>query len=132
MNSIGVLSGLVYLNQLKTILETPELKVFEIPSDPIMHYVSTASLQVMNVGRNFLGASHCQEGQEADVFDIKIIPYESSGGKKIRRKSRKSRKTRKGRKTRKIRKTMKTRKIRKTMKTMKTMKTKSKNKATLK
>jgi surface protein len=99
MNSIGIISGLVYLNKIKTILENDTLRVFEIPSEPIANYVSTASLQMLSSLPIAVGASHCQAGQAANVFDIKNVPYESRGGKRKKMK-----------KTRKIKKTGKTKK----------------------
>jgi hypothetical protein len=90
-------------------LETPELKVFEIPSEPIAKYVSTASLQMLSNIPDAVGASHCQEGQQANVFGIKNVLYESTGGKrKNMKKRRKTKKVKKNKKTHKKRTNRKT------------------------
>jgi hypothetical protein len=83
MNSIGVISGLVYLKQIKTVLENSSIRILELSTEPVMQYPSTASLQILSDSPDAVGASHCQEGQEANVYDIlKISPIESVGGKR--------------------------------------------------
>jgi hypothetical protein len=101
---------LVYLKNIKTILESNRSseRVFEIVREPINHYASTASLQMLSDNPNAVSASHCQEGQEANVFEIKKIVVDESIGGKRKRKTKK-RKTKKS-KSKKIKKS-KTRKI---------------------
>jgi hypothetical protein len=92
MNSIGVISGLVYLKQIKTVLENSSIRILELSPEPVTQYPSTASLQMLSDSPDAVGASHCQEGQEANVYDIlNILQNESVGGKRKTRK----RKTRK-------------------------------------
>jgi surface protein len=96
MNSIGIISGFIYLDKIKTIIENPQYKILEIPTTPIKNYVSTTSLQMLTNNPNAVGASHCQAGQEVNVFDLLIIPVNntasSSGGKRktCRRKNKKT------------------------------------------
>jgi hypothetical protein len=119
MNSIGIISGLVYLKNIKTILESNDSseRVFEISTEPIIHYASTASLQMLSDDPDAVGASHCQEGQEANVFEIKkIVVDESIGGKRKRktkkRKTKKSKSKKAKSNSKKIKKS-KTKKIKK-------------------
>jgi hypothetical protein len=51
---------------------------------------------MLSINPNAMSASHCQEGQQATVYDLKSINIATTGGKK--RKTRKNRKTRKSRK----------------------------------
>jgi surface protein len=113
LNSIGIPSGLVLLFSIKTVLQDDSIKALEIVGEPIEKLVSTTSQQMLEPNANAVGASHCQEGQEANVYEIKNIIINLLEGGRSRKK----------RKTIKKRKTMKKIKKRKTIK-KKTKKTK--------
>jgi hypothetical protein len=117
LNKIGIPSGLVYLGKMKSLLEGQNQAYEIVNKEPTLIYPSTASLQMLSSNPNAVSASHCQEGQQATVYDLKSINIATTGGKK--RKTRKTSKTKKTKKiqiTRKNRKTIKTRKTRKTRK----------------
>jgi hypothetical protein len=130
--SFNVPCGLIELSKIKTIIETPEIRLVHIVDfDPPQDVDTTASLlAILSILRfnevnfprlspyeqdiiqdfNFVGASHCQAGQDERVRDTKILPtppevFLTSGGRKktIRRKNKRSKKTtRRKRRTRKV------------------------------
>jgi hypothetical protein len=73
---------------------------------------SVVSLQALSPGANWVGASHCQEGQGDTLYDVKYVEMDiamangamAKGGKNPRKKTKK---TKKNKKTRKVRKTRK-------------------------
>ena len=79
MRSVG-LFGLVLLSRIHEIISNPKLRVFEMR--PIgKHLSSVASLQVLGPNPNMVSASHCQDGQGDDVYDLfTVIAKESKVG----------------------------------------------------
>ena len=75
LSKIGISLGLVELGQIKQLLSINERKFEIVPTKT--SYPSTASLQMLSDERNAVSASHCQEGQEAKLFTLKIIGYSS-------------------------------------------------------
>jgi surface protein len=94
--SFNVLCGLIELSKIKTIIETPEIRVVQIVDfAPPQNAMSTASTLAILIGLknngvefpqlsseeqkivrgfNLYGASHCQEGQDEKIRDVKILP----------------------------------------------------------
>ena len=97
MKSIGIMIGLVPLNELKYCVTTESVQLVEIDDSRFEELPSTASLQVLMPGASYVGASHCQEGQGERAFHLKLMTLLSGGRKGGGRKS-KGRKS-KGRKT---------------------------------
>jgi surface protein len=125
MKTIGSY-GLVKLSQINTIIQDETIRCIEISSEPTKNLVSTASYQMVYYNNpNAIGASHCQEGQNENVYELSKINIELTGGKeRIIKFSKNTQKYNKIVKTRKIRKSKKSRKLRKTRKTRKTRKSK--------
>jgi surface protein len=75
-------SGVIYLSQLKSVLLNPAINAFEIDtSNPVKKLASTASLYFILTGAG-VGASHCQEGQDANVYTIRQLnlAFDAQGG----------------------------------------------------
>jgi hypothetical protein len=76
LKSFGCPCGLVELSKIKTIIlnKTNEYQFIEIcPFSPPQKELSTVSLQMLGEYGNGLNASHCQEGQDETINDIKRI-----------------------------------------------------------
>jgi hypothetical protein len=112
LKKIGITSGLVYLDELLSLLDLNKNQAFKIVNKkPRLIYPSTASYQMLSIIPNAVSASHCQQGHQETVYDLKCIHIATAGGKKRKtRKTSKTKKTKKIRITRKNRKTIQTRK----------------------
>jgi surface protein len=76
--------GVVRMSKIQEIINNPNIRCVEISSEPINNLVTTASFYVTFIDHNRLdvtSASHCQEGQEEQVYDLFNIPI-NSGGKR--------------------------------------------------
>jgi hypothetical protein len=83
--------GLVSMSKIQEIINNPDIKCVKISSEPINNLVTTASFYVTFIDHNRLdatGASHCQEGQQEQVYDLFNIPINNSGGKRRTHKRR--------------------------------------------
>jgi len=69
MRTIGSY-GLVSLSKINEIIQNESIKYVEIAPEPIKKIVSTASLQATGTNPNYIGASHCQEGQGENVYNL--------------------------------------------------------------
>jgi len=99
MRSIGSY-GLVSLGQINEIIQNETIRYVEMTTEPIKQLVSTASLQATGPNPNYVSASHCQEGQGENVYNLlNITNISTTGGRK--RKYTKKKKYRRTR-TRKI------------------------------
>jgi len=96
MRSIGSY-GLVSLGQINEIIQNESIKYVEMTTEPIKQLVSTASLQVTGPNPNYVGASHCQEGQGENVYNLlNITNISTTGGRKRKyTKKRKNKRTKK-------------------------------------
>jgi hypothetical protein len=105
MRSLGCMVGLVPLAQINELVTNENIHYVEIVSTNT-HLVTTASLQMLEDNPDAVGASHCQEGQEELVYQLKTIQETTTvGGKHNRRKSKKKKQNKRTRrKTRKTRK----------------------------
>lgn len=108
------LYGLASLSKITTIINSNDIRCIEITSQPIRQLVSTASFQATGNDPNYVGASHCQEGQGESVYDLLKINYSLTGGKNKRSKKRKITLKRRKRKTKKLLKKEKRRQTNKT------------------
>jgi hypothetical protein len=115
--SFGCLCGLIEVSKIKTIIETPEIRVVQIldfiPEQNTLSTVSQTALLVnlkQNAGQlsneeraivnasNWVSVSHCQAGQEEKIRDIQKLPTPvfATGGKiKRRNAGKKIKKTKK-------------------------------------
>jgi hypothetical protein len=87
--------GLVSMTKIQEIINNPDIKCVEISSEPINNLVTTASFYVTFIEHNRLdvtGASHCQEGQEEQVYDLFNIPINSGGKRRTNLRTYKRRK----------------------------------------
>jgi surface protein len=92
--------GLVSMTKIQEIINNPDIKCVEISSEPINNLVTTASFYVTFIEHNRLdvtGASHCQEGQEEQVYDLFNIPINSGGKRRTHRHQTNKRRTNKRR-----------------------------------
>lgn len=95
LRAMGIYGGLIYMNQLKYFLETPEIQCVEVCDPPEESYPSTASLYMFTRYANAVSSSHCQQGQEDVARNIKIINInatdatEYKGGKRRMSRNRK-------------------------------------------
>jgi len=94
------LYGLASLSKINSIINDNNIRCIEITSQPIKQLVSTASFQATGNNPNYVGASHCQAGQEESVYDLLKIIYSLKGGKNKRSKKKNTIKNKK-RKTKK-------------------------------
>jgi len=106
LNGIGIIgAGVSLLSQIKKIMTNDRIKIIKvILTDKLLP--STASLQVLLPGANWVSAAHCQEGQESYVSDLEEIPYPVQQGgkykksmKNLRKKSMKKRGKKQGKKS---------------------------------
>jgi hypothetical protein len=88
----AMIGGLIKMSQLKTIINSPNIRIIQISSNPIDTCASVASLEML-YSRNALSANHCQAGNSMPVYDCSEIV--SRTRQEIRRRSRKNRKHRK-------------------------------------
>ena len=115
--SFGCLCGLIEMSKIKTIIETPEIRVVQIldftPEKNTLSTVSQTALlvnlkqnaaqlsneeQAIVNASNWVSVSHCQAGQEEKIRDIQKLPTPvfSTGGKIKRRNTvKKTKKTKK-------------------------------------
>jgi hypothetical protein len=87
--------GLVSMTKIQEIINNPNIRCVEISSEPINNLVTTASFYVTFIEHNRLdvtGASHCQEGQEEQVYDLFNIPINSGGKRRTNLRTYKRRK----------------------------------------
>jgi len=94
MRSIGIDSGLCLLSEIKTLLTNQEIQSVEIDETYSKKLKAIVSLSVLGPEPNYVGAMHCQKGQETVVRQLKYINInainESIGGKNIKRNVRKT------------------------------------------
>ena len=114
MNSLGISSGLCLFDQIKYILGS-NLKVIEMQlQTPAKTLASTVSLSVLN-GGSTVNASHCQEGQGGNVYDLKYIDLdltaEVGGRKKTNKRNRNTKRRNKKTKRKKTKRKTNKRKI---------------------
>jgi surface protein len=104
--SFGCLCGLIEMSKIKTIIETPEIRVVQIldfipeknalstiSQSALLVYLKQNAAQLSNEEREIVNASdwvsvsHCQAGQEEKIRDIQKLPTPvfSTGGKIKRR-----------------------------------------------
>jgi surface protein len=62
--------GLVSLSQINEIIQNESIRYVEMTKDPIKQLISTASLQATGPNPNYVSASHCQEGQGENVYNL--------------------------------------------------------------
>jgi surface protein len=87
--------GVVRMSKIQEIINNPNIRCVEISSEPINNLVTTASFYVTFIEHNRLdvtGASHCQEGQEEQVYDLFNIPINSGGKRRTNLRTYKRRK----------------------------------------
>ena len=82
MRNLGIMSGLCYLGEIKTLLNDPGIRCVEISDNIEEVYNSTASVSMLISNPNAVGASHCQEGQGENVRKLKIINLPSANKKR--------------------------------------------------
>ena len=90
--------GLVSMSKIQEIINNPDIKCVEISSEPINNLVTTASFYVTFIEQNRLdvtGASHCQEGQKEQVYDLFNIPINSGGKRRSNKRKSNKRKSNK-------------------------------------
>ena len=71
--ALGIECGLIKLSQIKQIIQSNDIKFVEIVKTD-EYAKSTASLSMLLPGANAVGASHCQEGQDAPI--VKLYTFE--------------------------------------------------------
>jgi surface protein len=82
MKSLGSY-GLVKLSQINTIIADTSIRCIEISPEPLWELPSKASYQmIFSSTPDAIGSSHCQEGQNENVYDLLKINVEFTGGKK--------------------------------------------------
>jgi surface protein len=69
MRTIGSY-GLVSLGQINEIIQNESIRYVEMTTEPMKQLVSTASFQVTGPNPNYVSASHCQEGQGENVYNL--------------------------------------------------------------
>jgi surface protein len=96
MRAIGSY-GLVSLKQINEIIQNESIRYVEMTTEPIKQLVSTASLQATGPNPSYVGASHCQEGQGENVYNLlNITNISTTGGRKRKyTKKRKHKRTKK-------------------------------------
>ena len=105
LRKIGLPLDYLPLGMMQTLIESPnQYFIIETTNDKLDTVVSN---NVLFHSQEWIGASHCQEGQGGKICIIKILNPEFQQGGRKKRNTRKSRKTRKTRKTRKIKKSKK-------------------------
>jgi hypothetical protein len=90
--------GLVSMSKIQEIINNPNIRCVEISSEPINNLVTTASFYVTFIDHNRLdvtSASHCQEGQEEQVYDLFNIPINSGGKRRTSKRKSNKRKSHK-------------------------------------
>ena len=90
--------GLVSMSKIQEIINNPDIRCVEISSEPINNLVTTASFYVTFIDHNRLdvtSASHCQEGQEEQVYDLFNIPINSGGKRRTSKRKSNKRKSHK-------------------------------------
>ena len=102
LRKIGLPLDYLPLGMMQTLIESPnQYFIIETTNDKLDTVVSN---NVLFHSQEWIGASHCQEGQGGKICIIKILNPEFQQGGRKKRNTRKSRKTRKTRKTRKSKK----------------------------
>jgi surface protein len=82
MRAIGSY-GLVSLGQINEIIQNETIRYVEMTTEPMKQLVSTASLQATGPNPNYVSASHCQEGQGENVYNLlNITNISTTGGRK--------------------------------------------------
>jgi hypothetical protein len=99
MRTIGSY-GLVSLGQINEIIQNESIRYVEMATEPIKQLVSTASLQTTGPNPNYVSASHCQEGQGENVYNLlNIVNVSTTGGRKRKYTKRKKNKRTKNKRT---------------------------------
>ena len=68
--ALGIECGLIKLSQIKQIIQSNDIKFVEIVKTEDEYANSTISLSMLLPDANSVGASHCQEGQDAPIAKL--------------------------------------------------------------